>query len=78
MTNYKKISGFLAGLVLLLMVGCYKNSTVIPEGGDEVTRTVSFSNDIVPIFNSSCNISGCHNSGGKTHRTCRLRMHTCR
>lgn len=31
--------------------------TVMPEN-------VSFSNDIIPIFNQSCNTSGCHNSGG--------------
>jgi hypothetical protein len=29
-----------------------------------VTRTVSFTSDIAAIFNSSCNNSGCHSSGG--------------
>jgi hypothetical protein len=27
---------------------------------------VSFAADVIPIFNSSCNQSGCHNSGGKS------------
>lgn len=30
----------------------------------EITDTVSFENDILPIFNNSCNTSGCHNTGG--------------
>jgi hypothetical protein len=54
----------LTGLVLL-MAGCYKDKTVYFETGEEITRVVSFANDIVPIFNSSCNISGCHSPGGK-------------
>ncbi len=31
--------------------------SVMPEN-------VSFATDIIPIFNQSCNTSGCHNSGG--------------
>lgn len=65
MLNNKIIVGFLAGFTLLLIVGCYKDKTVILDAA-EVTRTVSFAEDIVPIFNSSCNASGCHNSGGKS------------
>ncbi|MBK9992747.1 MAG: hypothetical protein IPP01_01845 [Saprospiraceae bacterium] len=49
--------------IYLLLVSCYKDKTVIEEAA-EVTRTVSFSKDIVPIFNKSCNTSGCHSSGG--------------
>lgn len=45
--------------------GCYKDETVIIKTEEEITRDVSFANDIIPIFNSSCNSSGCHNSGGK-------------
>lgn len=65
MLNNKKIVGFLAGFALLLIAGCYKDKTVILDAA-EITRTVSFSEDIVPIFNSSCNASGCHSSGGKS------------
>lgn len=57
-----------AGMCLLLTggmltEGCYKNHTVLPETGVAVTRTVSFSGDIIPIFNKSCNNSGCHSAG---------------
>jgi hypothetical protein len=64
--KYKnKISGLLAGLGVLMLTGCYKNSTVYSDTGTEITRTVSFSNDILPFLDNSCNISGCHNSGGR-------------
>ncbi len=50
---------------VLLFIGCYKDKTVIFDTGAAITRPVSFASDIVPIFNSSCNISGCHSAGGK-------------
>ena len=66
MSNNKIIIGFLAGFTMLLLVGCYKDKTVIFNTGAEITRPVSFTGDIIPIFNSSCNISGCHSAGGKS------------
>ena len=66
MFYHKKIYGFLSGLAMLLLIGCYKNKTVIFDTGTEITRSVSFSQDIVPIFNSSCNVSGCHAQAGKS------------
>lgn len=58
------------GLAFLILMGClfscYKDKTVVSDTGDEVTRAVSFANDIVPIFNASCNGSGCHSVGGKS------------
>ena len=51
---------------MLLLIGCYKNKTVIFDTGDEITRPVSFASDIIPILNSSCNLGGCHNAGGKS------------
>lgn len=50
---------------VLVISGCYKDKTVILDTGEEITRTVTFNNDIIPIFNSSCNVSGCHSAGGK-------------
>jgi hypothetical protein len=47
------------------LVGCYKYAVVKPEGGAEITRPVLFSGDIIPIFDKSCNMSGCHSTGGK-------------
>ncbi len=64
MLHNKIIIGFLAGLTMLLLIGCYKDKTVIFDTGEEITRPVSFASDITPILNSSCNTSGCHNSGG--------------
>ncbi|MFN8348623.1 MAG: hypothetical protein U0X91_26715 [Spirosomataceae bacterium] len=54
----------LAGGCLTFPAGCYQDKTV-PLEVAEVTRTVSFSQDIIPILNKSCNTSGCHNSGGQ-------------
>ena len=64
MLRYISIVGLLG--VVLLASGCYKDKTVILETGEEITRTVSFATDILPIFNNSCNVSGCHSQGGKS------------
>ena len=66
MRNIIKISGLIlvSGSILFLQ-GCYKDRTVIPDAA-EVTRTVSFSQDIISIFNKSCNTSGCHSNGGQS------------
>jgi hypothetical protein len=66
MKQYKMIVGFLVACSLVLFSGCYKNSSIVSETGDEITREVSFSNDIIPIMNNSCSVSSCHTSGGKT------------
>jgi hypothetical protein len=65
MKNLKIIKGFLPLLAVIAFQACYKNSTVIPDNVDEITRPISFVADVVPVFNSSCNMSGCHSSGGK-------------
>ncbi|NOR88551.1 MAG: hypothetical protein GQ527_13180 [Bacteroidales bacterium] len=31
---------------------------------DELPQNVSFQNDLIPLFNQSCNSIGCHNTGG--------------
>lgn len=56
---------FLLCGIILLLAGCYKDKTVILDE-TAVTKTVSFSKDIIPIFNKSCNMSGCHSAGGQT------------
>jgi hypothetical protein len=51
--------------VLFILSGCYKDRTVPNlDNGSTITKQVSFASDIIPIFNSSCNMSGCHSSGG--------------
>ena len=64
MLHKKIIIGFLAGFTMILLIGCYKDKTVLFESGEEITRPVSFGSDILPIVNSSCNTSGCHSAGG--------------
>jgi hypothetical protein len=47
----------------VLFSGCYYDN-FIGAGDTEFDGNVSFSNDIIPIFNKDCNSSGCHNTGG--------------
>lgn len=63
----KKISYIqiaLALLMTLFLSQCYYDQIVYeePELPDDIE--VSFLNEIIPIFNASCNTSGCHNTGG--------------
>ena len=64
----KKILGIIliSGTLIFLLSGCYKDKTVIFDTGTEITRPVTFSNDIIPMFSKSCALSGCHTSGGKS------------
>lgn len=50
---------------IFFLAGCYKNRTVSVDA-PTITRTVSFAQDIIPIFNKSCSLSGCHATGGQT------------
>lgn len=52
--------------LVLVLPGCYKNRTVLFDTGAEITKPVSFATDIIPIFNNSCNTTGCHTTGGKS------------
>ena len=52
-------------ITLLVIQGCTKDTTIIIQPTPAaIIRTVSFSSDILPIFSTSCNMAGCHNSGG--------------
>ena len=66
MQNYK--SFILAGVVLFccsFFNSCYYD-TVLPEPVDlPDNQNNSFSQDIIPIFNQSCNLASCHNAGGE-------------
>jgi len=48
----------------LFAPGCYKVTTVDLRADLEITRDVSFAADVLPIFEKSCSISGCHNANG--------------
>ncbi len=65
----KQLTIYLGIIFIMLMgisfTGCYKDiilpdATVDPDGPPQA---VSFSNELAPIFNSKCGISGCHVSG---------------
>ncbi|MGE5518457.1 MAG: hypothetical protein ACM3VS_00935 [Candidatus Dadabacteria bacterium] len=62
-TTHNKFLLLVCGSVLLL-AGCYKNKTVYLDA-PQITRTVTFSKDILPIFSKSCSLSGCHSSGAQ-------------
>jgi hypothetical protein len=54
-------------VVVIAISGCQKDTTVyIPLAAPSVTKTVSFSKDLVPIFTANCAKSGCHVAGGKS------------
>ncbi len=46
---------------VLIFTGC-EYDYVEPDN-EPIATKVSFSADVVPIFNSSCNFSGCHSAG---------------
>lgn len=58
---------YLGGVLLLLATtllnGCYQD-VVVPTPTPPITSEMSFSEDIQPIFDASCNGIGCHNNGG--------------
>ena len=65
MLNKKTIIGFsLVCGCISFMGGCYKDKTVILDS-TEITRKVTFAQDLIPMFNKSCNTSGCHSQGAQ-------------
>ena len=50
------------GSILALVISCKYDEALAPEPDPGIQR--SFANDIIPIFNTSCNVSGCHNGAG--------------
>ncbi|KAF0202882.1 MAG: hypothetical protein FD170_1459 [Bacteroidetes bacterium] len=63
-TNHVKKVRFimvLSALFLLVLAGC--EYEVVEPDRAPVTEEVLFSEKIIPIFNTSCNFSGCHSAG---------------
>jgi len=54
--------GVVSIAIMAFAVSC-KYDEVLPIKPDPGVQ-VSFSEDIIPIFNASCNTSGCHNGSG--------------
>jgi hypothetical protein len=46
------------------VVGCAKTTTVVLNPGAAITEEVSFSKDVISLFNTNCALSGCHVPGG--------------
>ncbi len=59
--NFRYIPIVFFGL-LIMVSSCKYDYYVVPD--IEITETVSFANDVQPIFNNNCTESGCHNTGG--------------
>jgi hypothetical protein len=49
---------------MTFLTGC-EYEFVEPEYIPPPTDSISFATDIMPIFNNSCNMSGCHATGAK-------------
>lgn len=63
--NIKAIVYTLIVMSILIFAGCSKDATLYPNtDGAVLNKDVSFATDIIPIFNQTCTISGCHNTGG--------------
>ena len=52
--------------VFSLLSACYNDAVIpeLPEDPGDLPQDVSFSGDVIPIFDADCNVSGCHSSGG--------------
>jgi hypothetical protein len=56
--------GFVFSVVLITLSRCYYDE-VLPVQPNVEVGEMSFAADIIPIFNKSCNGSGCHNGSVK-------------
>ena len=51
-------------ILILLAVVFFSCKYEKIELSDELPQNVSFQNELVPVFNQSCNVIGCHTAGG--------------
>jgi hypothetical protein len=59
-------SGLLFMVLGVSLIGCYKD-VILPEAAvdpDGPPQAVSFKNDVAPLVNAQCALSGCHVTGG--------------
>lgn len=61
-SRFQSITALLT--LIILGGGCYYDNVLLPNGED-IQGEMSFSADIIPIFDKDCNTSGCHNTGGQ-------------
>ena len=59
-----KIHKFLLySLIIFASIGLWTSCTYETLPLPEVPDEVGFSDDIMPVFNTSCNVTGCHSQG---------------
>lgn len=58
----KKTRLSIAGLALIALLSGCEYDYIQPDNAP-ITTEVKFSSDIIPIFETSCNMSGCHSAG---------------
>ena len=51
-------------VAIIALSGCAKDDTVVQGNSVLVTKTVSLTTDLVPLFTANCALSGCHVKGG--------------
>lgn len=51
--------------IFLMMSACYHDQIIPVEPPVGDVGTVKFASGVVPIFNGSCNLAGCHSPGGQ-------------
>ncbi|MCB0521333.1 MAG: hypothetical protein H6577_24255 [Lewinellaceae bacterium] len=60
MRNIKiSLAAIFSALLLTFQFGCKYDEILPPAPKDDVT----FSGDVIPVFNQSCNTAGCHGGG---------------
>lgn len=58
-----KLISLLGAMILMFgLSGCYYDSAL--EETITIDSQISLQNDIIPIFNANCSVTGCHVSGG--------------
>jgi hypothetical protein len=57
----------LAGIVGVMLQGCYKDTISPGSDPNGPPQQVSFSGDIIPILTKNCNNSGCHDAVPTKH-----------
>jgi len=51
-------------VLLLLSIALFSCKSEKIEPVTQLPENISFQNDLIPLFNQSCNTTGCHNTGG--------------
>jgi hypothetical protein len=63
--KYLLWSGLFSFFILLLFYSCKSSTPTQSDQSSGIKDDPSFANDIQPIFNASCALSGCHNTSAQ-------------